>query len=65
MKRVVLQVPDEMIRTVGSSRHSRRIPVTVTAESLIRALEMADYHEAYLFERGTVTVVTVEDVEEE
>lgn len=65
MKRIVLEVPDELVRVVGSSRRSRRIPQPVTAENLIRALETADYHEVFLFERGSVRVVSIEGVPEE
>ncbi len=65
MKRIVLEVPDELVRVVGSSRRSRRIPQPVTAENLVRALETADYHEAFLFDRGSVRVVSIEPLPEE
>jgi len=65
MKRITLLVPDEMVRTVGSSRHSRRMRVAVSPEALVHALEVTDYHESYHFERDTVTVESIEEVEEE
>lgn len=53
-----------MIRMVGSRRQSRRVTVPVSEETLRHALEVTDYHEVYLFERGIVKVVEIEGIDE-
>ncbi len=62
MKRIVLIVPDTIIKVLGTSSTSHFKEIDVDRKSIIDALESNDYHETYFFGKNMVKVISIEDV---
>ena len=57
MKRVVLELPDEIVHTYGRSSWSGKESVEVTASILKAALTTNDYHENYYFSNSDEVLI--------
>lgn len=65
MMKITLLVPDSITYVKGSSENAVKTQVPTTAETVIQALCMDDYHMNYYFEdEGKVKVVEIEEAEE-
>ena len=62
MKRVTVIVPDKIIQVTGGSKRSNSQKIGVNEHNIIDALEMNDYHNNCYFPRGSVRVVSIEEV---
>ena len=66
MKRVVIEVPDAMTHTWGSSRKSTSEKVEVDERTIVLALHTNDYHTNWYFaDPKSIKVVSLEDIEPE
>ena len=66
MKRIVLIVPDEIYRIIGTREGTSRSSVEVTPENILKVLgKRDDYHEDYCFEDlEKIKVVSIDDYED-
>jgi len=63
MKKVCLLLPDKILHTFGGSRSHQAEQIEVTAEILINALCMDDYHESYRFNENEIKVLSIESAD--
>ncbi|MBI4978460.1 MAG: hypothetical protein HZC28_13350 [Spirochaetes bacterium] len=62
MKKVTILVPDEITYVKGTGSGSVRVKEATTADAILGALTMNDYHCNYFFEdRETIQIVAIED----
>lgn len=64
MKKVTLLLPDEIYRTLGTSRFSKTDLIDLTPKNLILVLsDKSSYHNRYAFSPEDVEILSIESVD--
>jgi len=65
MKKVTLILPDQVLRTIGSSRWSRTDEVDLTPENLkLVVCQDSDYHDTYRFKAEDIEILSIEPLDD-